>query len=262
MKIAVIGGTGRIGSKVVNRIRDYGHKVVAASPRTGVDTITREGLSEALDDVDVVVDVTDSRTTEEGRATWFFSTSTMHLLAEEKAAGVSYHVGLSILGADRMTSGYFRAKLAQEALVRESGISHTILRSTSFFESMATVAADAMDEHVVRLPPVPIQPVAADDVAAYLAHLVFISPGNDTLELAGPEQLSLDEFARRVLRADHDNRKVVADAHAPYLGAVFEHGDHSLLPDLRVAPTRLEDWLRLGPHRWPIPISRTRTEMP
>ena len=187
MKVAVIGGTGRIGSRVVNRLRDHGHEVVAASPRSGVDTITGEGLSDALVGADVVVDVVNAPSTEEGPATWFFATSTAHLLAAEKAAGVTHHVGLSVLGADRVTSGYFRAKLAQEARVKESGIPYTILRTTTFFEYVEAIADDATDGPVVRLTHVPMQPVAADDVATAIAHLAFSTPFNGTLEMAGPE---------------------------------------------------------------------------
>jgi uncharacterized protein YbjT (DUF2867 family) len=252
MQVAVIGGTGRIGSQVANRLRDYGHRVVAGSPSTGVNTITREGLGEALAGADVVVDVTNSPSADERRADWFFSTSTAHLLAEEKTAGVSYHVGLSILGADRMTSGYFRAKLAQEARVKESGIPYTILRATPFFEYIATIADDATDGSVVRLAHVPIQPVAAVDVAAAIAHLAFSTPVNGTLEMAGPEQFYIDELARRVLQAGRDTREVVVDAHAPYLGAFLDQGDRSLLPDLRVAATRFEDWLRSETAREPV----------
>ena len=244
MEVTVIGGTGRIGSRVVNRLRDHGHKVVAASTGTGVDTITGEGLNHALADADVVVDVINSPSTEEGPATWFFSTSTAHLLAAEKAAGVTHHVGLSVLGADRLTSGYFRAKLAQEARVKESGIPYTILRTTTFFEYIEAIADDATDGPVVRLAHVPMQPVAADDVAAAIAHLAFGPPVNGTLEMSGPEPFSLDELARRVLQAGQDKREVVADAHAPYLGAVLDYGDRALLPDLRVGSTRFEDWLK------------------
>lgn len=244
MQVTVIGGTGRIGSRVVNRLRDHGHRVVAASPGTGVDTITGEGLGDAVAGADVVVDVTNSPSTDEGPATWFFSTSTAHLLAAEKATGVTQHVGLSILGADRVSSGYFRAKLAQEARVQDSGIPYTILRTTMFFEYVAAVADDATDGPVVRLAHVPMQPVAADDVAVALAHLASANPLNGTLEMAGPEQCWLDELARRVLGARRDERTVVADAHAPYLGAVLDYGERSLLPDLRVGTTRFEDWLK------------------
>lgn len=249
MKIAVIGATGRIGSRVVTTLRnsglrDSGHRVIAASPGTGVDTITREGLSEAVSGADVVVDVTNSPNTQEGPATWFFSTSTAHLLAAERAAGVAHHVGLSILGADRVASGYFRAKLAQEARVKESGVPFTILRATSCFEYIAALADDNTDGHVVRFAQVPVQPVAAADVAAAIAHLALSTPVMGTLEMTGPEQFLLCELARRILQAGHDRRKVVADAGAPYLGAVFDYGDRSLLPGLSIGTTRFEDWLK------------------
>jgi uncharacterized protein YbjT (DUF2867 family) len=261
MQVTVIGGTGRIGSRVVNRLRDHGHRVLAASASTGVDTITGEGLGDALAGADVVVDVINSPSTAEAPATWFFSTSTAHLLAAERAAGVTHHVGLSVLGAGRVSSGYFRAKLAQEARVQESGIPYTILRTTMFFEYVDAVADDATDGPVVRLAHVPMQPVAADDVAAALAHLAFGSPLNGTLEMAGPEQCWLDELARRVLGARRDGRTVVADAHAPYLGAVLDYGERSLLPDLRVGATRFEDWLdRQVPERHKIdghPVNQT-----
>ena len=243
MKITVVGGTGRIGARLVNRLRDSGHRVTVASPSTGVDTITGEGVREALAGTDVVVDVTNSPGVEEGPATWFLSTSTAHLLAAEKSAGVTHHVGISILGADRVASGYFRAKLAQERRVEESGVPYTILRVTSLFEYIAAVTVRAMPGPALRLPPVPIQPVAADDVTAAVAHLSLGTPVDGSIEMAGPEQFSLDDLARRILRAEHDQREVVADPHAPFLGAVLDYGDRSLLPDLRVATTRLDDWL-------------------
>jgi uncharacterized protein YbjT (DUF2867 family) len=243
MQIAVIGGTGRIGSRVVNRLRDHGHQVVIASRSTGVDTITRQGLREALAGTDVVVDATSSPSTDEGPATWFLSTSTAHLMYEERAAGVSHHLGLSILGADRVGSGYFRAKLAQESRVRASGIPFTLLRTTQCFEHVESVADAATDGANVRLAHLPIQPVAAEDVAATIAQLAFSAPLNSTVDLAGPEVFFVDQLARRVLEARHDPREVVVDAGAPYLGAVLAPGDRSLLPDLRVSTTRLVDWL-------------------
>ena len=215
MKIAVIGGAGRIGSRIVNRLHGHGHHVAAASPTTGVDTITREGLDEALAGIDVVVDVTDSPITEEAPATWFFSTSTSHLLAAEKAAGVRYHLVLSVLGADRMTSGYFMAKLAQERRVKESGIPHTILRTTTCFETIEAIVDKATVGSEVRLAHVRVQPVAADDVAAAIAHLAFSPPANGTLEIAGPDQFPLDELARQLLETLGDDMKVIVDAGAP-----------------------------------------------
>ncbi len=243
MEIAVMGGTGRIGSRVVNRLRDHGHNVVAASPTTGVDTITRKGLSEALAGISVVVDVTNSPSIEEAPATWFFSTSTSNLLRAEEEAGVSYHVALSALGADRIASGYFKAKLAQESRVKASRIPYAILRTTTFFEFIDAVADDATHGSDVRLPRVQLQPVAADDVAAAIAHVAFSPPVNDTVEMSGPEQFTLGELASRLLEARRDKRKVVLDAHAPYMGAVFEPGDRSLLPAHRIGATRFEDWL-------------------
>lgn len=240
MQIVVAGGTGRIGSRVVNRLRDSGHLVVAASPSTGVDTISGKGLPEVLQGVTVVVDVIDSPTTEEARATWFLGTSTAHLLAAEKTAGVAHHVGLSILGADRVSSGYFRAKLAQEARVMASGIPYTIVRSTGFFESIASVYDGVSGDEVVRVPPVPIQPVAADDVASLMAHVALEAPLNAAVEMAGPQELELDDVVRRLQGA---GREVVTDPHALHLGAALDYGDRSLLPRLRVAPTRFEDWL-------------------
>jgi uncharacterized protein YbjT (DUF2867 family) len=242
MEIAVIGATGRIGSSVVTMLRERGHRVRAASPSTGVDTITRDGLAETLAGADVVVDVIDSPTTKEGPATWFFATSTTHLLAAEAAAGVAHHVGLSILGADRVRSGYFRARLAQEVRVEESGIPYTILRAAPVFEDIEAVTRSP-GVSVLRLAQVSLQPVATADVAATLARLCVGAPVNGPVELAGPERFSLDELARRVLRSRHDDRPVVADPRVPYLGAVLDQGDRSLLPHLCRASTRFDEWL-------------------
>jgi uncharacterized protein YbjT (DUF2867 family) len=217
--------------------------VEPASRATGVDTITGTGLDRALARADVVVDVTNAPSTSEGPASWFFATSTAHVLAAEKRAGVAHHVGLSILGADRLDSGYFRAKLSQEARVKESTVPYTILRTTTFFEHIASITDDATDDDVVRLARVPIQPVAADDVAVAIAHLAFSTPLNSTVDMAGPEQFSLDELARRVLEARHDPREVLVDGGVPYLGAVLSQGDRSLLPDVRTGSTRFEAWL-------------------
>jgi uncharacterized protein YbjT (DUF2867 family) len=244
MKIVVIGGTGLIGSRLVDKLRKGGHDVVAASPNSGVNTITGEGLAEALASAEVVVDVANSPSLEGQAALQFFETSGRNLLAAEAAAGVRHHVALSIVGADRLAeSGYLRAKLAQERLVKASKVPFTIVRSTQFFEFMSGIAKDATTERTVRLSPALVQPIAADDVAAALADVAVGAPANGTIELAGPDRLGLDELVRRFLRAMKDARQVVADAHARYFGA--ELNDQSLTPgdSPRVGRTHFADWL-------------------
>jgi len=245
MKIVVIGGSGLIGTKLVNKLRQLGHEVVAASPTSGVNTITGEGLAEALAGAQVVVDVANSPSFEDKAVLAFFETSGRNLLAAEAAAGVGHHVALSVVGTDRLLqSGYFRAKMAQEDLIKASKVPYTILRSTQFFDFMGGIAQSATDGQTVRLSPALMQPVVSDDVAAALADVTLGSPVNGTIELAGPEQFRLDELVRRFLSAHQDARQVVADVHARYFGA--ELNDQSLIPgdNPRIAPTRFEDWLR------------------
>jgi len=244
MKIVVIGGTGLIGTRLVNKLRQASHDVVAASPNSGVNTVTGEGLAEALAGTEVVVDVANSPSLDGPAALQFFETSGRNLLAAEAAAGVQHHVALSIVGADRVAeSGYLRAKLAQERLIKASAVPFTIVRSTQFFEFMSGIAKDATTGATVRLSPALLQPIAADDVAAALADVAVGAPANDTIEIAGPERLGLDEFVRRFLRAMKDARQVIADVHARYFGAELD--DRSLTPgdSPRIGGTRFADWL-------------------
>jgi uncharacterized protein YbjT (DUF2867 family) len=244
MKIVVIGGSGLIGTKRVNKLRELGHEVVATSPTSGVNTITGEGLAEALAGAQVVVDVANSPSFEDKAVLAFFETSGRNLLAAEAAAGVGHHVALSVVGTDHLLqSGYFRAKMAQEDLIKASKVPYTILRSTQFFEFLNSIAQSATDGQTVRLSPAFVQPVVSDDVAAALADVTLGAPVNGTIELAGPEQFRLDELVRRFLSANQDARQVVADVHARYFGA--ELNDQSLTPgdNPRIAPTRFEDWL-------------------
>jgi uncharacterized protein YbjT (DUF2867 family) len=244
MKIVVIGGTGLIGSKLVERLRKAGHEAVAASPDTGVNTLSGEGLSEALAGARVVVDVANAPVWDDAAVLDFFQTSSRDLLAAEIAAGVKHHVTLSVVGTDRLPdSGYFRAKLAQEETVKTGSIPYTILRATQFFEFIGRIADSSVAGGTVHLAPVLVQPESADDVAGALAEIAVGEPLNGIVELAGPEKFRLDELARRVLRANNDHRQVTSDAHARYFGA--ELADHSLTPgsNARIAPTRFEDWL-------------------
>jgi uncharacterized protein YbjT (DUF2867 family) len=244
MRIVVIGGTGLIGSKLVEKLRNQGHEPVAAAPNTGVNTLTGEGLAEALEGAQVVVDVANAPAWSDAEVLDFFQTSSRNLLAAETTAGVGHHVTLSVVGTDRLPdSGYFRAKLAQEELVKAGPIPYTIVRATQFFEFIGRIADSCTDGDTVRMSPALVQPEAADDVAATLADVAVGAPLNDTVELAGPEAFRLDELARRLLSATGDPRQVTADVHARYFGA--EVDDRSLTPgdDARIAPTRFEDWL-------------------
>ena len=244
MKIVVIGGSGLIGTKLVHTLRQRGHAVVAASPASGVNTLTGEGLAEALAGAQVVVDVANSPSFEDTAVLAFFETSGRNLLAAEAAAGVGHHVALSVVGTDRLLqSGYFRAKMAQEHLIKAATVPYTILRSTQFFEFVSGIAQSATDGQTVRLSPALVQPIVSDDVAAALADVTLGAPVNGTVELAGPERLRLDELVRQFLSAKQDARQVVADVHARYFGA--ELNDQSLTPgdNPRLAPTRFEDWL-------------------
>jgi uncharacterized protein YbjT (DUF2867 family) len=242
MKIVVIGGTGLIGSKLVGKLREHGHQAVPASPDTGVDALTGAGLGEALDGAAVVVDVSNSPSRE--GALQFFRTSTSNLLDAEAAAGVGHHVALSIVGTERLSaSRYFRAKRAQEKLIKRSSIPYSIVHATQFFEFIKGIADAATDGDTVRLASVLIQPVAAEDVASEVARIAVAPPVNGIVEVAGPEQFRLDELIRRALRERGDPRKVITDPHARYSDA--EVREHTLVPgdNARIAPTRFEDWL-------------------
>jgi uncharacterized protein YbjT (DUF2867 family) len=244
MKIVVIGGTGLIGSKLVEKLREDGHEPLAASPDTGVNALTGAGLAEALEGARVVVDVANAPVWDDAAVLDFFQTSSRNILSAEAAAGVKHHVTLSVVGVDRLPeSGYFRAKLAQEETVRTGSVPYTILRATQFFEFIGRIADSSIEDDTVRLAPVFVQPESAEDVAAALAEVAVSEPVNGIVELAGPEQFRLDELARRVLRANKDPRRVTADVHARYFGT--ELADHSLTPgsNARIAPTRFEDWL-------------------
>ena len=244
MKIVVIGGSGLIGTKLVNKLRERGHEVVAASPSSGVNTITGEGLAKALAGAQVVVDVANSPSWEDKAVLEFFETSGRNLLAAEAAAGVRHHVALSVVGTDRLLeSGYFRAKMAQEKLIKASKIPYTIVRATQFFEFVDGIAQSATEGQTVRLPPALMQPIVSDDVAAALADVAIKAPVNGMVELAGPEPIRQDELVRRFLSAKQDARQVVTDVHARYYG--IEVNDQSLTPgdNPRIGPTRFEDWL-------------------
>src|SRR6187397_1447755 len=219
MKIIVIGGTGLIGTKVVKNLRDMGHEVVAASPSKGINSVTGEGLAQALAGAQVVVDVANAPSWEDNAVLGFFETSGRNLLAAEAAAGVRHHVALSVVGTDRLlASGYFRAKMAQENLIKASSIPYTIVRATQFFEFVGGIAQSATEGSTVRLPPVMMQPIVSDDVAAVMTDAAVRKPLNGTLELAGPEPIRMDELVRRFLIAHRDERKVITDVHAGYFG--------------------------------------------
>jgi uncharacterized protein YbjT (DUF2867 family) len=244
VKIIVIGGTGLVGSKAVTKLRESGFEAVAASPNSGVNTITGDGLAEVLTGASVVVDVSNSPSLEGAAALAFFETSTRNLLAVEAAAGVRHHVALSVVGTDRLTaSGYFRAKLAQEKLIKDNVIPYSIVHATQFFEFLKSIADGATDGDTVRLAPVLIQPMAADDVATAVAKVAVGAPVNGIIEVAGPEQFRLDEFVRHGLSARNDPRSVIADPRSRYFGAELD--DQTLVPadGARLAPTRFEDWL-------------------
>jgi uncharacterized protein YbjT (DUF2867 family) len=244
MKVVVIGGSGLIGSNVVNRLADHGHEVVAASPNSGVNTITGEGLSEALDGAQVVVDVANSPSFEDTAVLEFFRTSGHNLLAAEIPAGVRHHVALSIVGADRLPdSGYLRAKMAQEELIKQSAVPYTIIRSTQFFEFIKGIAESAVDGDTIRLTSATLQPIAADDIAAAVTDIALGEPVNGTVEVAGPEAIGLDELARRVLATDGDSRSVTTDPKARYFGAVLDDGSLTPGPSPRIGPTTFANWL-------------------
>jgi uncharacterized protein YbjT (DUF2867 family) len=244
MKIVVIGGTGLIGSKVVSLLREHGHEAIPASPRLGINTLTGEGLAEALDGASAVVDVSNSPSFEPAAVLEFFETSTRNLLAAEAAAGVGHHVALSIVGIDRSPdNGYFRAKIAQEALITSGAIPYTIVRATQFMEFADGIADAATTGNDVHIPPVAFQPIAADDVARAVAKAAVNAPVNGRIEIAGPDRLQFDEVIRRRLQTRNDPRQVIADAHAAYFGAV--PGEESLVPlnGAQLGQVHFEDWL-------------------
>lgn len=244
MKLVVIGGTGLIGSKLVNKLREQEHEAIAAAPNTGVNTLTGEGLAEVLKGASVVVDVSNSPSWDDAAVLKFFETSTRNLLSYESEAGVRHHVALSVVGTDRLSeSGYFRAKIAQEKLIRESSIPYTIVHATQFFEFLKGLADISMEGDKVRLPHVLFQPMAADDVASGVARVAIAQPVNGIVEIAGPEQFRVDELVRRRLASLKDPREVVADPDALYSGAKIS--ERTLLPgnNARLGEIRFETWL-------------------
>jgi uncharacterized protein YbjT (DUF2867 family) len=250
MKIVVIGGSGLIGKGVVTNLRRHGHEVVAASPSSGVNTVTGEGLPQVLAGAQVVVDVSNAPSWEDNAVLAFFETSGRNLQAAEAAAGVGHHVALSVVGTERLlASGYFRAKLAQEKLIKASPIPYTIVRATQFFEFVGAIAQLATEGQTVRVPPVLMQPIASDDVAAVVADVALAEPLNGTLEVAGPEPIRQDDLVRQFLKATGDARTVIADPQALYYGIAVN--DQSLTPGEhpRLGSTRFADWLgrKAGP---------------
>jgi len=245
MKIVVIGGTGLIGSKTIADLAAQGHEALAASPKSGVDTLTGHGLAEALAGASVVVDVSNSPSFEDAAVLDFFTTSTTNLLAAEKAAGVGHHVALSVVGTQRLTdSGYFRAKVAQEDLIARSGVPYSIIHATQFYEFVKSIADAATVGGTVRLAPVKIEPMAADDVATAVARIAVGEPLDGTLEVAGPQQFLLDELIRTGLAARNDPRTVIADPDATYFGAHLSDSELIPGPDATRFSIRFEDWLR------------------
>jgi uncharacterized protein YbjT (DUF2867 family) len=244
-KETIIGGSGLIGSKLVPKLREHGHEALAASPNSGVNTVTGEGLAEALKGASVVVDVSNAPSWEDTAVIKFFETSTRNLLSSEKAAGVGHHLALSVVGTDRMlTSGYFRAKIAQENLIQGSAIPFSIVRATQFFEFVKGIADISTDGDRVRLPHVLFQPMAADDVASAVGKVAMGAPVNGTVEIGGPEKFRLDELVRQALAVWKDPREVVADPHARYYGV--EVSERTLVPegDAQLGQTRFADWLK------------------
>jgi uncharacterized protein YbjT (DUF2867 family) len=244
MKLVIIGGTGLIGSKLVTKLREHGHEAVPASPDTGVNTLTGEGLAGVLQGASVVVDVSNSPSFEEAAVMKFFTTSTRNLLEYAKAAGVQHYVALSVVGTERIPdSPYLRAKNAQEALIKSGGIPYSIVHATQFFEFVKRIADEATVGTTVRLPPVFIQPMAADDVAKAVGKIAVGAPVNGTVEVAGPQQFRFDELIRQALAARNDPRQVVVDPHAQYFGAELD--ERSLVPagEARLGEIRFEEWL-------------------
>src|SRR5882762_11036564 len=245
MKIVVIGGSGLIGSRLVSKLSAQGHEAIAASPQSGVNSVTGEGLAAALKGASVVVDVTNSPSWDDAAVLTFFETSTRNLLAYGAAAGVKHHVALSVVGTERMlASGFFRAKMAQENLIKTSSIPYSIIRATQFFEFVKGIADFSTEGNKVRLPSALIQPMAADDVASAVGRVATGAPANGMVEVGGPEKFHLDELARQALAASKDPREVVADPKAHYYG--IDIGENTLLPGdgARLSETRFETWLR------------------
>ena len=245
MKIVVIGGSGLVGSQVVTKLGEHGHQAIAASPDSGVNTLTGEGLPEVLEGADVVIDVANSPSFEDAAVLDFFQTSTGNLLAGEKAAGVGHHVSLSVVGTERLADkGYFHAKRVQEQLIEESSLPYSIVHATQFFEFIKSIAALATDGDTVRLPPVLFQPMASEDVAKAVARTAVGSPVNGIVEIAGPEKFRMDELVRQALAARNDPRQVVADPEAPYFGD-YQVDDSTLVPgdDALLGEIRFRDWL-------------------
>jgi uncharacterized protein YbjT (DUF2867 family) len=244
MKVVIIGGSGLIGSKLVARLREQGHEAVPASPDSGVNTLTGEGLADVLTGAAVVVDVSNSPSFEDAAVLKFFETSTSNLLAAEATAGVGHHVALSVVGSDRAPdSGYLRAKIAQEKLIRNSSIPYSIVRATQFFEFLKRIADEATDGNTVHIAPVLFQPIAAEDVAKAVSRVAVSAPVNGIVEIAGPQQFRFDEFIRLGLGARQDPRVVIADPRARYFGT--ELGERTLVPDAdaRLGEIRFEEWL-------------------
>ncbi len=247
MNVLVIGGSGLIGSRVIANLTELGHEAVSASPRSGVDSVSGEGLAEAVAGVHTVVDVSNSPSFDDEPVLHFFTTSTGNLLAAERAAGVRHHVALSIVGADRtLESGYMRAKVAQEKLIEESGFPYSIVRATQFFEFVDGIADSATDGDTVRLPHAAFQPIAAEDVATAVTRATLGEPINGIVNIAGPEKLGMDDFVRTRFAASGDRRRVVTDPSAPYFGAVID--DNNIVPGdddgaVTIYPTRFGDWM-------------------
>lgn len=247
MKIVVIGGTGLIGSKVVQNLRARGHEAVAASPNTGVNTITGEGLDAALAGAEVVVDLANSPSFEDAAVLEFFQTSGRNLLRAEVDAGVGHHVALTIVGADRVPeSGYMRAKLAQEELIEAAGQPYTIVRSTQFFEFLRAIADSATEGDTVRVPTAKLQPIAAEDVASAVTDVAVSDPANGVIEIAGPAAVSFADLVRDVLTADNDPRTVVGDEHARYFGTELTDASITAGPDAHLGGTSFAEWLAVN----------------
>jgi uncharacterized protein YbjT (DUF2867 family) len=244
MKIVVIGGTGLIGSKVIEKLKRKGHEAIAAAPNTGVNTITGEGLKAAMAGTQVVIDLANSPSFEDKAVLEFFETSSRNLLAAEAAAGVRHHVALSIVAIDRTDNGYFRAKHAQEKLIKTSGIPYTIIRSTQFLEFIGATADSSTDGNKVRLPPCLFQPIAAEDVASFVAEAALAAPRNGIVEIAGPERAPFAEIVARYLKAVGDPREVVRDPEARYWGGRVEESSLVPLGEARLGHIGLDEWLR------------------
>jgi uncharacterized protein YbjT (DUF2867 family) len=259
MKIVVIGGTGLVGSKVVEKLRQRGHEAVAAAPNTGVNTLTGEGLAAAVAGAEVVVDVSNSPSFEDQAAMEFFQTAGRNIAAAEAAAGVRHHVALSVVGTERLLdSGYFRAKLAQEQLIKASPIPYTIVHATQFFEFIRSIAGFSMKDGAVHLPPVRFQPMSAEDVASAIVDVALGKPVNGTVEIGGPETFTLDAAVRMVLGYDRDPRQVVADPDAPYFGVSVSEATLVPGPGARLGSTTLDWWLA----HVPAPSSMTQPSAP